>query len=754
MQIRLSVYIFLLALLFSGCNATRYVPEGAYLLDKVKIKTDSKDLKRDDLEDYYRQTPNASVFGLFKVRLGIYNLAGNDSTKWLNNTLKKIGEEPIIYNPSLTSLTVQQLQRVVENKGYINAKVESNLVTKGKKATLEYTVKSNKPYTLRNYNFDLKNVSLTEVAADTSRSLIRSNMLFDVDVLDQERERITSRFRQFGYYNFNKEFLTYSVDSSLNINKVDVTLELRDYLKNANDSINSIIFKQYNIRKVVFFTNTDAIIGPNLANRQETDTIRFRDFMLITPKEKIIKLDALVQNTFINPKALYSDRSVERTYSALNSLGPIKYVNINFKEVERDSLDCYIYIVPARAVTLSTELEATYTDGFWGGAWNINALHRNVFKGAESLSLQTRIAYEWQKDVWAQELGAQVGLKFPRFMFPIGSYDFKRNIHANTEFTSSFSYQIRPQEFETTNVGAGMKYSWNTRRQQHSIDLFDLSYVYFPSIDPVFRDTFLATGIFNPYNYQNHFIMRTGYTGSTSSFNASRPMQNYSSMRYSVEAAGNLLYGLNQLLGSERSSDGSYRLFNIRYAQYVKGEYNLSHHQVFNKDNRFVYHVGLGVGIPYGNADVIPYERRFYSGGANSVRGWAESTLGPGIYKRIVGKKRDYNQVGDIKLDLNMEYRTKMFWVMEGAMFLDAGNVWTMKNYAETGDEGVFKLDTFMNQIAISWGAGVRFDFSFFVARVDLGVKLFDPVLNRRDQWRVQPKWNDLALHLAIGYPF
>jgi len=340
-------------------------------------------------------------------------------------------------------------------------------------------------------------------------------------------------------------------------------------------------------------------------------------------------------------------------------------------------------------------------------------------------------------------------------MLPFGSYDFKRNMHANTEFTSAFSYQLRPGQFSTTNVGGGINYSWNRKQFHHSFQLFNLSYVYFPYKDPGFETTYLnpTSPIFNPYNYNNHFIMSIGYTGSYSTYNAGRPLQNYSSSRFNVETAGNLLYGLSNLFGGTQSKDGSYLLFKIRYSQYVKSEYDLTHHQIFDKSNRLVYHLGLGLGIPYGNADVIPYEKRFFSGGANSVRGWGEGLLGPGIYNRISGLSRDFNQVGDIKLDMNMEYRAKMFWLMEGAMFLDAGNIWTIRNY-DTQQGGTFKFDTFINQIAIAYGLGVRFDFSFFVVRVDLGARLFDPVLSRREQWRVHPGWNDLALHFAIGYPF
>jgi len=755
MKVCVRSFMVVFVLLLSACNVTKYVPDNEYLLDKVIIKTDTKELNKDELKDYIRQTPNAAVFGVFRMQLGIYNCAPKDTTKKFNRfrhrIFMKIGDPPVIYNSALTSLSVQQLQLSVVNKGYINAKVDNIVSTNGKKAQIEYVITSNKPYRLGDYAVDLKNEQLTDIASDTAKSLIRPNMIFNTDIFKAERDRITSLYRKQGYYNFSKDYLTYTADSAFNQHKIDVKLELRDYLKHSSDSVNKIVFKQYSIRKVIYYINTDAALSTDVVNNK-LDTIQFRDFILVTPKKRILKLDALVQNTFINPKMLYSDDAVERTYQSLNSLGPIKYVNISFKETENNLLDCYIIIVPSKTISLSTEAEGTYTAGYWGVAGNVNYVDRNRFKGAETLSLQGRVALEWQKDVVAQEFGGQIGLKFPRFMLPVGSYDFKRNIHANTEFTGVFSYQVRPGEFTTTNVGAGISYSWNRKQFRHNFQLFDLSYVQFPLIDQAFTDSFLTTGKYNRYNYTDHLIMRMGYSGSYSTFNSNRPMKDYSSVRYSIETAGNLLYGLSNLFGNTKV-DGAYQLFKVRFSQYVKGEYNISHHQIFDKDNRFVYHLGVGLGIPYGNADVIPYEKRFYSGGANSVRGWSESQLGPGKYNRITGSARDFNQVGDIKLDMNMEYRVKMFWLMEGALFLDAGNVWTINDYS-TQVGGQFKLDTFANQIAIAYGAGLRFDFSFFIARVDLGVRLYDPVLSRREQWRVNPEWKDFAFHFAIGYPF
>jgi outer membrane protein assembly factor BamA len=760
MKLRARNSLIVFVLLLSACNTTKYVPDGEFLLEKTEIKTDDKNLDKKELSEYLRQTPNAAVVGIFQMQLGIYNWAPKDTTtkfkRFWHKTFMKIGDPPVIYSPTLTSLSTQQLQLSVTNKGYIDAKVESKVSTKGKKARIEYIISSNKPYRLRDYGIDLKNTLLAEIASDTSKSLIRPNMLFNTDVFKAERERIASVFRKQGYYNFSKDYLTYSADSSLNQHKIDVTLELRDQLTHPTDSASKLIFKQYHIRKVIYYINTDAVLSTELENKDKFETVTFRDFEMITPKERILKLDALVQNTYINPKSLFSDEAVEKTYQSLNSLGPIKYVNISFKEAENNQLDCYIIIAPSKTVSLSTEAEGTYTDGYWGVAGNINYVQRNVFKGAETLSLTLRGAFEKQDSLWAQEYGAQVGIKFPRFIFPFGSYDFKRNMRANTEFTSAFSYLNRPGEFTTANAGGGINYSWNRKQYHHVFQLFDLNYVRFTSVDALFRSTYLndTAPKYNPYNYKDHLIMRMAYSGSYSIFNANRPMKDYSSVRYSIESAGNLLYVMSKLLGSSKQ-DGTYELFNVRFSQYIKGEYNISHHQIFDKDNRFVYHLGVGLGVPYGNADIIPYEKRFYSGGANSVRGWSESQLGPGAYKRITGKARDFNQVGDIKLDMNMEYRTKMVWLMEGALFLDAGNVWTIKNY-ETQPLGQFKLDSFMEQLAISYGAGLRFDFSFFIARIDLGVKLFNPALpGRNEKWRTSPNFSeDFALHFAIGYPF
>ena len=351
-------YIFLFIIVaLSACNITKHVPDGEYLLDQVNIHTDVKEISKTTLEEYLRQTPNPKVLNLFRLQLGIYNVAGKDtSSKW-NKSWMRMGAAPVIYSEYMTQVSAQQLLKVYINKGFVNAKVDTIIRKKDKKVTVDYYIKSNQPYIIRKYNVRLKNNVIAEIANDTSRSLIRPGMLFDIDMLDAERQRVAANLREKGYYNFNKDFLTFSVDSSLNMHKVDVNLDLRRYIRFKNDSVNNFIFKQYRINRVVFYTNSP--LTAEIQSDTKSDTTNFRNFQLVSGKEKLINLDALIHNTYINPRSLYSDKDVDKTYSALNSLGPVKYVNISFNENPDSTLDCSITIIPAKTISLSTEIEGT-----------------------------------------------------------------------------------------------------------------------------------------------------------------------------------------------------------------------------------------------------------------------------------------------------------------------------------------------------------------------------------------------------------
>lgn len=750
---------FCVGLITISCNTIKYVPEGEYLLNKMSIQTDTKAVSKEEIQSYIRQTPNTKTMGLMRTQLQVYNLSGKDSTNWFNKLLKKLGDEPVIYNAQLTAISENEIQKHFENKGFLNAEVKSEVTYPAvKRADVKYIVLSNRPYRLRGYTVNIDQKEIYEIASDTSESLIKTGKLFDSDVLDAERARIALKIRDLGYFDFLKEYLHFYADSALNSHQIDLVLELNNDIQGIKDTINNPVLKKYTIEKIRFYSEADKSMDkPD--TKINVDSISVNDYIFKYEKKQNLRPRLLIETTHLIPGKVYSDQAVEKTYGSLNSLSAVKYMSIDFQKQDSTKLICDIKLTPNKLQTLSTGIEGTYSAGYLGAGTNINYGHQNIFGGSEAINAKGRLAYEYQGSGQnAIEVGADLGIKFPTFLFPFASTELKRKIRANTQINTTFTYRKRPSEYTGVIVGAGLKYNWSELvNVKHSIDLIDLSYVRYPWISQAYQDTFFVQYPNFRYNFQNHFIMKTGYSGSYTTFNSSKPLRNYYSMIYSIETGGNSLYALNKLFNKKPVQDGDYSyftLFNIRFAQYAKLDYNISHHQIFNQNNRIVYHAGLGIAIPYGNADVIPFEKRYFAGGANSVRGWTAYQLGPGTYSEA---KKNYinlnTQMGDVKIDLNMEYRAKLFWKLDGALFLDAGNVWTIKEYEEQPG-GAFKFGDFLGQFGIAYGTGFRFDFTYFVIRFDLGVRLFNPALSRTEQWRTKPSSEDFNLNIAIGYPF
>lgn len=753
---RLFIYIVLLMFLgLTACQTTKYVPEGKYLLDKVAIKSDVKSIPKSEIKSYLRQTPNASILGFWKLQLDIYNLSNPDTSKWINRSLRKIGDAPEIYNPNLTSMSLYQIERFMNNKGYFDADVSSDMEVKKRKAKVTYIVKGNSPYVLHDYQVDLVHEDLQRIASDTTSSYVKRGMLFDSNVLDAERARITKQMKNLGFYFFEKDYLAYVADSALGNNSVNLQLHLSNNVLLAPDSVREKLFTKCKIKSVSIHTDYDPLQWNSGAART-LDTLRRDDYLISYGKKRNFRPQALISNCLIIPGQYYSMKTVEQTYVNFNAMSAIKYVNILFREVEPGWLHCVIVTTPAKTQAFSVEGEGTYSAGDFGVAGTLGYQHNNLFRGSEQLSIEGRAAYEWRKVGGnALEVGVDASLGFPSFLIPFSSKEFRKRDNAKTNINVSYNFQNRPLEYSRTIASAGINYSWfRNPALRHSFDLVDFSYVYLPWISDEFKDYFLNNQSVLKYSYEDHFIMRWAYNGSYSTYNERHPLKNYVSMRYGVETAGNLLYGINHLFKMKPSEDGSYKVFNIRYSQYAKADFDIAFHQIIDENNRFVYHAALGVGVPYGNSASLPFEKRYYSGGANSVRGWSVRTLGPGTFRTEDTRIDFNNQSGDIKLDLNMEYRVKIVSVLEGALFLDAGNIWTIKEY-ETQPGGAFRFDSFYKQIAVAYGVGVRLNLSFFILRLDFGVKLHDPALADEQRWRIKPKWkDDMAFHFAIGYPF
>ncbi|MDR1730182.1 MAG: BamA/TamA family outer membrane protein [Prevotellaceae bacterium] len=762
------IFAFILTALFlSSCSSTKFVPEGKYLLNKVEIKSDEKTQSEKELSHFLRQEPNFKVFGLYRLYLSIYNLSGRDSTKWRNRTLRAMGEPPVIYDPFLTYRSEKELQKYMQTKGYIHAEVTSDVEYKKKKAIVAYTVTANEPYRVRHvgYNFAVDAaIDSFMLERGLRNSLLKEGMLFDTDVLDGERERIIRLLRRQGYFHFSKEYLSYTADSSLNSNQVDITLNLKPYVRVLPDgTVEEGKHKKYKIRQINIFTLKNSRSTGNLSSAI-FDTVVHKPgiYVFFENRKPLIRPKLIEDELRILPGQLYNELQVERTYARFNSLGVIRSTNIQFNDVKNDSnlLDCSISLMPAKLQSLSLDLEGTNSWGDLGFATNLGYQHRNIFRGSELLSVKLRYAQEAYSGISdilqknTRDIGGDVSLNFPRFMFPFLSRPFKQRINSQTEFNFGYNYQIRPNTFERTLLTMGMKYIWNMRRYyRYTFDIADLNYVKITT-DPTFDSLYSAPKYsVLRYSYSDHFILNARFTLMYDELiNAARLNKTY--YRIAVETAGNLLYGISYLSGRNKNNDGFYEIGNIPFSQYVKGELAYSYNKYIDRKNRIVYHGTLGVVFPYGNAQIVPFEKRFFGGGANGVRGWEVRTLGPGSFASE--NLNDFvQQAGDIKLNASIEYRSKLFWKMELAAFLDGGNIWTIRNY-ESQPGGYFKINEFYKQIALSYGLGLRFDFTYFLIRFDAGVKAYNPANAGSERWRFNGfNWSDdTAFHFAIGYPF
>ena len=761
------LFYLLISLILASCATTKHVPDGSFLLDEVKITTDNKNIKPSNLTPYLRQIPNAKWFSLFKTQLSVYSLSGKDSTKWINRALRKIGDAPVLYDEYEALRTEEELLKAVQNMGYMSAAIESKVDIKKKKLKLSYDITAGDPYTVQSLNLDIQDSLIADyLKMDSINSLLAEGMIFDVNVLDAERQRITDYLLRNGYYKFNKEYIVYTADTVKNTGLIDLTMHLLP-VKTATGALEP--HRQYHINKVGFITDYDVLESSVLSNIEVTDSVNYKGYPIYYKDKLYLRPNTLVDNLTFHDGDLYNARRVQQMYRYLGRLNAIKYNNIRFFETERNDsamLDAYIMLTKSKHKSVSFEIEGTNSAGDLGAAASVSFRHRNLFKGSEMFMVRFRGAYEVITGLKGDynsnnytELGVETSLNFPNFLFPLLNSDFKRRIHATTEFGLQYNYQLRP-EFSRTMASASWSYKWSRRQRiHHRFDLIDVAYIYLPWISKTFREDYINKGqnhIFE-YNYKNRLIVRLGYTYSYNSAGAAMinntVVPNSYSVRVNIESAGNVLYGISKLTKIRKNSDNEYAILGIPYAQYIKGEFDFSKNINIDERNSLAFHFGVGVAVPYGNAKTIPFEKQFFAGGANSVRGWAVRELGPGSFP---GDGNLLNQSGDIKLGANIEYRTKLFWKLQGAAFIDAGNIWTVKEYANQPG-GEFRFNTFYKQIALAYGLGIRFDLNILILRFDGGMKALNPVYSHgRDRWPIiHPRFKrDFAFHFAVGYPF
>ena len=747
-------------ILASGCHTSRFVPENAYLLTGTTITTEGKQrISTDELQAYMPQRPNNKWFSIFKVPLGLYSLSGRDSTKRFNRFLRRMGEAPVIYDRERAQQACTNMQLSIRNMGYLNAEVHLQEKVKRNRMKVNYHIIPHERYYVRGLSLVVQDDSLRHtldsldyqptLQKETERKYLvlvseTKNKPYSVNALDAERSKLYGLLVENGYYKFNKDYVHFRVDTTIGHHLADVQMIVRRASADADTS--DLSHHRYHIGNISY------------------------EF----PSGKQFLRSKVLRNAMtISTGQLYRESNMHETYARMARLSAVMATNVSIDQRTDGSnlLDVNVSLTPNRPNSFSAELEGTNSAGDFGAAASLTYQNRNLFRGSELFNVKVRGAFEAIKGLSGYadqnfiEYSLETGITFPDLKLPFLRPAFRRNSQATTEVSLSFDSQDRP-EFHRRVLTGVLRYRWarKNRQHQHRFDLLNLDYVFMPWISDTFRDMYLSDpqnrNAILKFNYENLFIMNWSYHFAYSSMplgaSASSYGTNAYTLRLGIETAGNLLYAVSNATGAHRHEDGRFTYFGIGYAQYAKFDFAFCKSFLINKNNSLALHAGLGVAFPYGNSDILPYEKRYFSGGANSVRGWSVRELGPGTFKGTDGRIDFINQTGDIKLDLNVEYRTHFFWKLDGAAFIDAGNIWTIRDYKDQPG-GQFRFDKFWKQIAVSYGLGLRLNFSYFILRFDAGMKAIHPAYtDRRRHFPItNPSFKrDFTFHFAVGMPF
>lgn len=767
------IILFVCISLFFSCSSQKFLRQGQTVLADVKVTSTAKEIKTGKYRGYVRQEPNAKWFNLVKVPLGLYCLSKSDSVKGnksFSKVLRNIGEAPVIYDSTLTRSSMQNLQQAMVSHGYLRAQVDTVLSRKNHKTKVEYQLTPGVRYYIQNLQYNFSNETVQEAwAKDSTRSLLTTGMPLDLNKLSEERKRIIQGLHNRGFYYLNNEFISYDIDTISGTTAAIVRLQFH---KPAGiDSTYAYTPQTFRRINVV-----------ELQDRSEQETepctneSTYKNLHFYFSQKRKINARTYANSIKIAQDSLYRESDIQSTYNGLNALPPVSYTTLRILPVENSHslLDCNIQVQHTKPHSIGLELEGTNTAGDLGAALAFTYSNRNLFKGAEKFSFKIRGAYEaiTQLEGYSNqnymEWSADAKLRFPHFLFPYLKINRKNQINAFSEAQVLYDMQDRP-EFHRRVLTLSWAYHWNNSKRpewQHFLDLFSMNYIYMPWISETFKKDYLEGD--DPhysvlrYSYENLFILKTGYhftynsLRDATSLSSGLYQKNGYQVKMGVELAGNFLYAMSKLFRNRHNENGKYQFLGIDYSQYAKFDLDYTTSRILNSRNSLAFHCNLGIGIPFGNSSILPYEKRYFAGGANSVRGWSVRELGPGSYTGKDGKVDFVNQTGNLKLELSAEWRTYLFWKFHGAFFIDAGNIWNLRNY-EGFDGGQFKFNKFYKQIAVSYGLGIRLNLDYFILRLDGGMKAINPaVTSGKLHYPIaSPNFNrDFTLHFAVGLPF
>jgi outer membrane protein assembly factor BamA len=757
------LYFLFLALFAASCSNTKFLPEGELLYTGATVKVEGKEISNKEkkalktaLKNILRPKPNSTILGL-RPKLYIYNIAGTPKKEkgWRHLLKTKVGEPPVLYSQVDLEYSKSVLQNFSENSGYFNTKTAADSTRHGKKVTAEYIVKPGKQYKIREVKFPTDSSVISSAVQRTSRrSLLKKDNGYSLDAIKEERIRIDARLKEKGFFYFNPDYLKVQVDSTVADHQVDLIVKVKEETPKLAET-------PFKINKIIVYPNYS--IGSDSVQPNYNSIKKYNDFTIID-SENLFKPRIFDRTLYFKKENLYNRTNHNLSLNRLVNLGTFKFVKNQFKPSDTigNYLDAYYYLTPLPKKSLRLEVLAkTNSANYTGTELNLNWSNRNAFKGAELLTISAFGGVEVQvsgqnNGFNVYRVGTEANLVWPRFVSPF-KLRSSSGFVPKTKATLGYEYQNRTKLYSLQTFKGSFGYLWKaSERKEHLLNVTEITYASPQNVTPLYQEQIAA----NPS--LGKVIEKQLIFGPTYSYTYTNTLEKRKKNTFyykgSLDLAGNIT-GL--ATGANIKKGDTIKLFNVPFSQFIKIENDFRHYLKLGPDSQLASRIIVGAGFAYGNSNEMPFIKQFFIGGTNSLRAFRARSIGPGTYDGSATTSSFLaDQSGDLKLEFNTEYRAKIYGLVKGALFVDAGNIWLMKDNPEK--PGAKFSKNFMNELAVGAGAGLRFDFSFLILRTDLAFPIRKPYLPDGQRWVLDQinfgnsTWRkeNLVFNLAIGYPF
>ena len=768
---RVFVNIILLCFMITSlvsCSIRKHIPEDKMILKNnvVEIYSEDVDFTKSDISPYIIQSSNPKFLGIMPLTW-LYYKTENKSSKlfqWINKTA---GEKPVYFNNEMKENSVEQISKYLDDIGYFNSGISTKIKNRKGISKVYYGIYPAKPYIVDVVSYKIADSNIYKYVKEIEETLpVQKGVIYNAFKLDDERDMISEHLKNNGYFYFTKDYIFMEVDTNFNDKKANINIRIDNVLDPFTQK--TVDHKQYKINNIYIYPKG------TLLNNIKADTTQYtfelnkhfgdETYYFIyneNPKIRLKTFDNIIQ---IQTGNLYNFHQVTQTYKALNNLKIYNLTNIDFEPVENNNdsinlLNCNIVLNRTKVNYYSLQLEGTNSSGDLGILGSFTYRNKNIFKGSEIFNISLRAGTQAQSVLDdfgntslfnTREFGIDASIFFPKFLSPIKLKNFAKEYQPRTTLTVGYNLQERPiytRQIALLTFG----YNWmKNKYEQHIFTPLTLNSVKVeptPSFEAILEQ---ETNQRIKDQYTSHLIFGLDYTYVFNNQNV-RFIKDFFYFKANIQSSGNLLSAFNNT-SAIKTIDNYHEVFGIRYAQYVRFAFDFRYFKYVYGENQIATRFMLGAGIPYGNSNDMPFEKSFYAGGSNGMRGWQFRELGPGTFNNP--DNLNIERIGDIQLEFNLEYRFPIHSFIKGAVFTDIGNIWTMKEN-ETFKGGQFKFDTFYKQLAADAGIGIRFDFSFFLFRLDAAAPIVNPAYPEGERWRISKlRFKDFILNFGIGYPF